>query len=182
MAARTIQAIAALVTIILCVAADAGGWRLGHFRCLFVAPFAHHSAVGALQGKAGHRVVIETGLLPAARIVAIAAIGAIGAFVAIVAGVAGHTGARGMLVGIAGPVALRASCPSMSANQRKPGGSMIERSGLPARGGMARSAIGAAATAVCIIAGMTGNTGARQILPALPGMTAHAGLGPVRAG
>lgn len=63
----------------------------------------------ALQRKLGHPVMIEAGLLPAARGVARCAVGTVRALVAVVAGVAGDAGAGRMLVGIPRPVASSAA-------------------------------------------------------------------------
>lgn len=179
-ASRAVLAVTALMDVIGGMAAKAGRWGLRHFRRLLVARRARGCTVSPLQWEAGHPAMIEADLAPAARGVAASAVGTIGTLVTIVAGVASEAAARWVPFGITGAMTSCTGCRCVTADQWKARGCMIERGRAPARSGMARSAIRAAAAAMGIILGMAGIAGGGQVLPALAGMAAHTGLGCMR--
>lgn len=88
-AALAIRSELALVDIIICMATQAGHGQLDDAWRLLVASTAYKGLMGAAQRKAGHRIVVETALLPVAAVMAARAIRAIAALVDIVLDMAG---------------------------------------------------------------------------------------------
>lgn len=137
MAPCTVLAVTALVDVIGGMAAKASGGGLCHLGRLLVASLAAGSAVRALEWEACHPVMIEVDLAPPTRGVTAGTVSPIGTLVAIVAGMTGIAAARWVLVGVTGTVAPRTGCRSVTADQRKTCGRMIESGSAPARSGMA---------------------------------------------
>mgnify|MGYP007068605524 CR=1 FL=1 len=141
-----------------------------------VAGFAAHGCMRALQGKPSHLVMVETGELPPALLVATRAVVPISALVRIVGGMTSDAGRRGLLrlrrLLVASTTGRR---PVRAAKREARHRIVVEADLLPTGRGVTGGAVGAVLALVHVIGGVAAAARPHRMLPDIArAMTARA--------